>query len=824
MPNDGYTIGVGQDFATIADFLNRDPNVYPLTIGYLTDSSYVGSNNVSAGSSGGTIKIDPNNNSSQIVIKADPNAAENILDIATANQIVFEGEGRIVFENVLTSGFVPFYLRAGSNLVLNNVKYTGIYEPPYGTVFWVEGATLSISGSEFTSPVSSTNGSTLLYFATGTNSVTVTDTAFTATYSAAASYPSRFIYVAGGSLSGRATKNKLSCATVYSQSGAGTGFSFQLDNCLINVPDSYSGTDDVITILQPAGEVVVSELTCIGTTNASQKCVSATTEGPHVKNTIIHTFATGVSGNNTSVTDYCCIFNCTTTYSNATPGANDIFSDPQILDFATGEISAGSPCVDIGVSTGTGYDIRGVSRPQGSAYDIGCWEVVTTVPRRTLKYSSMGELVGRCPVEFGTSPANSGDGFVQPSGTRFFAYGEPVTSYAINRGLAALAENVDTLRNFFSRHRGFLVVETVSITVNDPTNPTSAYLHLPSNFYKVPADVADVSKWFILLNPITGDFLRDSNRNKITVADIAQANISGVYGPVYDQTGPFIRDSVRGSNHQIVQLTRYSVVVNEDLSAALGIAVSDFAGLVAFISGYQNKYAFVDGYYVILKADIEGSQTTLYLGSKLAESNEDLNNLAFSSFNDVLSLYELSSFDLLQYDEADEPLTHGVVSIYTIENEVLQPRLQLTAVPEDISAQVAVVCLKASSDPENASQATDFVDLLNKAANSGYYATLASSASSLTLPYTSRAVVVDKQFGVGEVAAGADWTLTIAGAPSGYWTVTLANVDAANPIDVSQVWVKAINESAGTVTIHFGAAPDSGTLRITINFGVGGPT
>lgn len=40
-------------------------------------------------------------------------------------------------------------------------------------------------------------------------------------------------------------------------------------------------------------------------------------------------------------------------------------------------LKSGSPLLDVGATAGPTTDIVGTSRPQGSAYDIGCWELVT---------------------------------------------------------------------------------------------------------------------------------------------------------------------------------------------------------------------------------------------------------------------------------------------------------------------------------------------------------------------------------------------------------------------------------------------------------------
>ena len=54
-----------------------------------------------------------------------------------------------------------------------------------------------------------------------------------------------------------------------------------------------------------------------------------------------------------------------------------LFVDPTDLDF---QLAAGSPAIDAGLTLlDVPTDILGVTRPQGSAYDIGCYETTSTV-------------------------------------------------------------------------------------------------------------------------------------------------------------------------------------------------------------------------------------------------------------------------------------------------------------------------------------------------------------------------------------------------------------------------------------------------------------
>ena len=72
-----------------------------------------------------------------------------------------------------------------------------------------------------------------------------------------------------------------------------------------------------------------------------------------------------------------------------------------------------------------------------------------------MRFRTLGELTGRCPVDTGTSPKNKINGVfepqAQPDGTAFLSIGEDLVSAALNRGVAAVANNTDVLFRLIHR-------------------------------------------------------------------------------------------------------------------------------------------------------------------------------------------------------------------------------------------------------------------------------------------------------------------------------------------------------------------------------------
>src|ERR1051326_230537 len=148
-----------------------------------------------------------------------------------------------------------------------------------------------------------------------------------------------------------------------------------------------------------------------------------------------------------NVTDYC--------FTSTTPDIqpNNQFSDPQFVDSASDwHLQSSSPAIDSGVTlSSVTTDFDGVTRPQGSAYDIGAFE-----------FSPSGGVTRNVPSQYATIQAaydasGAGDTIVVANGTytehlsfnKSGAPGSSITIQAANIG-AAILDGQNTTANSVS--------------------------------------------------------------------------------------------------------------------------------------------------------------------------------------------------------------------------------------------------------------------------------------------------------------------------------------------------------------------------------------
>jgi hypothetical protein len=155
------------------------------------------------------------------------------------------------------------------------------------------------------------------------------------------------------------------------------GNSSVIQNCVIN-PTNNTGVQG----LMPIGNITITDCTIVSTNGSSGIGVRGDYGAVVMKNTAVAGFTTDFTGTaNASSTN-----NATskasfggTNYGGS--GQTSIVGATEWTSVTNGSqdfrLAAGSAKLkDNGATTGPSTDIAGTSRPQGSAYDIGCWELV----------------------------------------------------------------------------------------------------------------------------------------------------------------------------------------------------------------------------------------------------------------------------------------------------------------------------------------------------------------------------------------------------------------------------------------------------------------
>jgi parallel beta-helix repeat protein len=154
-------------------------------------------------------------------------------------------------------------------------------------------------------------------------------------------------------------------------SGGGLRFSSciepRLTNCLIVGNTAYNSTGGIESF---SSSLAITNCTISGNTANATGGVSISNGFPTVKNTVIYGNTPNTNNINTNVTvDYSDIAG----YSGT--GTGNIDEAPLFEGSSDYHLSAGSPCIDTGTSSGApNTDIDGSSRPKGHGYDMGAYE------------------------------------------------------------------------------------------------------------------------------------------------------------------------------------------------------------------------------------------------------------------------------------------------------------------------------------------------------------------------------------------------------------------------------------------------------------------
>ncbi|CAG0931818.1 putative outer membrane protein PmpB [Thermoflexales bacterium] len=118
----------------------------------------------------------------------------------------------------------------------------------------------------------------------------------------------------------------------------------------------------------------------------SGPAVLLTSGTANITNTIIASYTVGISQTGGILTaDYDLFFTATPTQTSGGTlnwGAHNLNANPRFVNPATSDyhLSPGSPAADAGTNVGVTTDLDGVTRPQGSGYDIGAYESLSSGP------------------------------------------------------------------------------------------------------------------------------------------------------------------------------------------------------------------------------------------------------------------------------------------------------------------------------------------------------------------------------------------------------------------------------------------------------------
>jgi len=92
------------------------------------------------------------------------------------------------------------------------------------------------------------------------------------------------------------------------------------------------------------------------------------------ENNILKSLGVGIITGKVWGGDYNCLFNTLNYAGTAIPGTHDVLADPVLTGY---QIGNSSPCLNVGINVGVTTDILGTIRPQGTGYDIGCFELAS---------------------------------------------------------------------------------------------------------------------------------------------------------------------------------------------------------------------------------------------------------------------------------------------------------------------------------------------------------------------------------------------------------------------------------------------------------------
>lgn len=279
--------------------------------------------------------------------------------------------------------------------------------------------------------------------------------------------------------------------------------------------------------------------------------IKANGTSTHIANNIIiNNVVRGISmSDHTDQAIYNDVWNNTTNY-NFTPPASNLSIDPQFIDYSSANlrllkssllINAGTDLTASGVTS----DILGVSRPQGSGYDISAYEyydipvTLTTTPtspsnNTTPTIAGTASTIGAATISSTTYSVDSGSwSSTGVTGTSSFSIVVP-----------ALADGSHTIRVRATDSNGYVTDSTLygstTFTV-DTTAPSTPDIDSPSGYTKdntrpslVYKTVSSVSSYSVSL---------DSGKNKSYQTSGIPSSGTGVWKDDNDVKVEFLSDS-----------------------------------------------------------------------------------------------------------------------------------------------------------------------------------------------------------------------------------------------------------------------------------------
>jgi hypothetical protein len=235
------------------------------------------------------------------------------------------------------------------------------------------------------------------------------------------------------------------------------------------------------------------------------------------------------------------------------------------------------------------------------------------------KMRPAGMLVGRCMVGMTDSPRNrwggAEDALAQPDGAKFVSYGENHLSAAPNRGLFALANNIDTLNHIANRGEADpFVITLASVPVSTTLD---LGLELPYEPVAIGQVATDPNDLFYLVDSTSGLPVYASDGTRVYVTEVQNS----------DGSDPWTTRTI-GVSKTVKEMEKYGVKISGHVDNGVR------AGQIALISGIPGY----TGFYLITNIETGSTDDYIWLGAAL--DSHDETTLAFGTFAERVDAYD----------------------------------------------------------------------------------------------------------------------------------------------------------------------------------------